>query len=92
MQLQASEWEGVWTSPDGFDLVAASDLGVALPSSFLFNYEKCFMCVGILPTYLTVHYMCMVLAKSRRQCWILGFGAMDSCEQPCACWELNLIL
>ncbi|XP_011240616.1 CREB-regulated transcription coactivator 1 isoform X12 [Mus musculus] len=33
-----------------------------------------------------------VLDKARRRCWILGFGVMDSCEQPCACWELTLIL
>ena len=53
-----------------------------------FIENNCFICISILPTCMSVHYM-HETPKTRRGCWILGAGFMNHYQPLCGCWELN---
>jgi hypothetical protein len=47
--------------------------------SILFYY---FMCLGVLPTCMSVYHMCAVPLAVRRGCWIPWTGVSNGCELP----------
>ena len=60
---------------------------ITYPCSFEIYFY--FMCMGVLPTCVSVHYVCTVLKEAFRGCWIPGTGVRHGCEPWYGCWELN---
>ena len=54
---------------------------------FFFNYLKMyFMCMGVLPSYLTVHHF-QVPVEEEKGTEYPGIGVPGGCVLPCGCWK-----
>lgn len=48
------------------------------------------MCLGVLPVYTYVNFICGVLVQDREGIGYFGPRVKNSCELLCRCLELNL--
>lgn len=46
-----------------------------------------FMCMGVLPSYLTVHHFHALPVEEEKGTEYPGIGVPGGCVLPCGCWK-----